>query len=102
MKSLVSWVSPATRNTTVILRESEGESQKRKCQLRYKPQCLEFSTPPSFLRRHSTHVTFLFAPILFISVLSSYFDLDPVTFPFHFSRGKKSACLHQFVEENGE
>ncbi|CAN0513227.1 unnamed protein product [Rangifer tarandus platyrhynchus] len=94
MKSLISWVSPATRNTTVILTEREGESQKRKMHVEMQTPVSNSAYPLSFLRWHSTLATFLFAPILFISIFSSCFDLYPVTFPFHFSRRKNQrVCI---------
>lgn len=81
MKYLISYVSLATRNTTVILTEGERNPRKEKCMWRHRFKCFEFSTPPLSPQTADHMCSFFVCTYLFWIYI-------PLTFPFDSSRGK--------------
>lgn len=81
MKYLISCVSLATRNTTVILTEGERNPRKEKCMWRHRFKCFEFSTPPLSPQTADHMCSFFVCTYLFWIYI-------PLTFPFDSSRGK--------------
>ena len=92
MKSLISWVSPAARNTTGILTEREGESRKRKMHVEIQSPVSNSAHPLSpqmaqYPCNFSVWTFFIYQHFLFL------LWFIPCNVPFPFFKRKKNQCV---------